>query len=354
VGSSERGAVKKVLSILTGWFVLGAVAFGQCAMCKEALVRSEEGRRLVAGLNNGILFLLVVPFLIVGFVTLKFFRAYRPGVLEAYLEMTKPRIVAFELITTAIGCYLAGGFVSVPALVGVSLTAGGAAVLNNYLERDEDAKMERTRRRALPAGKILPGRALAFGVGLILAGITVLSSVNLLTGFLGLLAAFLYVLVYTPLKRVTWWNTTIGAIPGALPPLCGWAAATGSLAPGAWALFAIMVAWQHPHFYALAWLYREDYRRAGFRMLSVIDETGKRTFRQIVIFSVVLIGVSLWPVVLGMTGAIYFAGALLMGVVMLVSAIRLWLRPTPSFARQVFFESLIYLPLLCGLLVFRR
>ncbi|MCG3146840.1 MAG: Protoheme IX farnesyltransferase [Verrucomicrobiae bacterium] len=354
MGAAQHGAVKKLFSILTGWFLFGAAAFAQCAMCKEALVRSEEGRRLVAGLNNGILFLLAVPFVIVGLVGLKFFRAYRPGILEAYLEMTKPRIVVFELITTAIGCYLAGGFVSVPALVGVALAAGGAAVLNNYLEREEDAKMERTRQRALPAGKILPSRALAFGVGLILAGVVVLSSVNLLTSFLGLLAAFLYVLVYTPLKRVTWWNTTIGAIPGALPPLCGWAAATGSLAPGAWALFAIMVAWQHPHFYALAWLYREDYRRAGFRMLSVIDETGQRTFRQIVIFSVVLIGVSLWPVMLGMTGWVYFIGALLMGVVMLVSAVRLWLNPSRVSARQVFFESLIYLPLLCGLLVFRR
>jgi protoheme IX farnesyltransferase len=335
--------VKKLLAILSGCFVTVA-GFAQCAMCKEALVRSEEGRRLVAGLNNGILFLLAVPFLIVGTVLVKFFRAYRPGVLEAYVELTKPRIVFFELITTAIGCYLAGGFVSVPAVV----------VLNNYLERDEDAKMERTRQRALPAGKIAPSRALAFGIVLILTGVTVLSSVNLLTGFLGLLAAFLYVLVYTPLKRVTWWNTTIGAIPGALPPLCGWAAATGSLAPGAWALFAIMIAWQHPHFYALAWLYREDYRRAGFRMLSVIDETGKRTFRQIVIFSAVLIAVSLWPVMLGMTGWIYFVGALAMGVVMLISAVRLWLHPNPVSARQVFFESLIYLPLLCGLLVFRR
>jgi protoheme IX farnesyltransferase len=354
VGSPQRGEVKKLFSITLAWLAAGAAAFAQCAMCKEALVRSEEGQRLIAGMNNGILFLLAVPFVIVSFVAIKFFRAYRPGVLEAYVELTKPRIVAFELITTAIGCYLAGGFVSVPALLGIALTAGGAAVLNNYLERDEDALMERTRQRALPAGKILPSRALAFGVGLILVGVTVLSSVNLLTGFLGLLAAFLYVLVYTPLKRVTWWNTTIGAIPGALPPLCGWAAATGSLAPGAWALFAIMVAWQHPHFYALAWLYRDDYRRAGFRMLPVIDETGKRTFRQIVIFSVVLIGVSLWPVMLGMTGWIYFAGAAMMGLVMLVSAVRLWLRPAPGLARQVFFESLIYLPLLCGLLVFRR
>lgn len=344
--------MKKLLAILSGCFVTVA-GFAQCAMCKEALVRSEEGRRLIAGMNNGILFLVAIPFLIVGTVLVKFFRAYRPGVLEAYLEMTKPRIVALELITTAIGCYLAGGFVSVPALFGIALTAGGAAVLNNYLERDEDAKMERTRQRALPAGKIAPAQALTFGVVMILTGVTVLSSVNLLTAFLGLLAAFLYVLVYTPLKRVTWWNTTIGAIPGALPPLCGWAAATGTLAPGAWALFAIMVAWQHPHFYALAWLWREDYRRAGFRMLSVVDESGQRTFRQIVIFSVVLVAASLWPVVLGMTGWIYFAGALLMGAVMLASAVRLWRQPNPVLARRVFLESLIYLPLLCGLLVVR-
>lgn len=347
--------MKKLLAILTGISVSGAAAFAQCAMCKEALVRSEEGRQLVHGLNRGILFLLAMPFLIVGFIAWRFFKAYRPGVLEAYLEMTKPRIVALELVTTALGCYLAGGFVSVPALVGVALTAGGAAVLNNYLERDEDAKMERTRQRALPSGKVAPNRAPAFGIVLILTGVTLLvGAVNVLTSFLALLAAFLYVLVYTPLKRVTWWNTTIGAIPGALPPLCGWAAATGSLAPGAWALFAIMMAWQHPHFYALAWLFREDYRRAGFRMLSVIDDTGKRTFRQIVIFSVVLLAASLWPVMLGMTGWVYFSGALLLGVVLVVSAVRLWLRPTPVSARQVFLESLLFLPLLCGLLAIRR
>ena len=350
-----RAALKRTLAIVAGWLGLGAAALAQCAMCKEALLRSEEGRRLITGMNHGVLFLLAMPFLILGLVAWRFFRAYRPDVLEAYLELTKPRIVALELVTTGIGCYLAGGFVSVPALAGIALTAGGAAALNNYLERDEDAKMERTRQRALPAGKVAPGRALALGVVLVLAGITLLAgAVNVLTGFLALLAAFLYVLVYTPLKRVTWWNTTVGAIPGALPPMCGWAAATGHLAPGAWALFAIMVAWQHPHFYSLAWLWREDYRRAGFRMLSVIDETGTRTFRHIVVFSVALIAASLWPIALGMTGWVYFAGALVMGVVMLVSAVRLWRRPSPGKARQVFFESLVYLPLLCALLLFGR
>lgn len=353
------GALKKLCVIAVACLWAGATGFAQCAMCKQALLHSEEGQRLIAGMNAGILFLLAMPFAIVGLVALRIYQARQPGRLAAWLELTKPRIVAMVLVTTGVGYYLGGpGRLDWPGLfavlAGIALTAGGSAVLNNYLERDEDAKMERTRQRALPRGVIAPPRALAFGVVLVLAGVTWLAgSVNLLTSFLALLAAFLYVLVYTPLKRVTWLNTTIGAIPGAIPPLCGWAAASGQLAPGAWALFFIMAAWQHPHFHALAWLWREDYRRAGFRMLPVVDATGRRTGRQVVLFSALLLGVSLWPVALGLAGKVYLAGATMLGVLMLAGAVRLWWSASAQCARRVFFASLIYLPLLCALLVLR-
>src|SRR5215470_2813459 len=202
-----------------------------------------------------------------------------------YFELTKPRILVMVLVTTALGFLLGsadhGSFaLLLLTLLGVGAATGGAAVLNNYLERDFDAKMARTRGRALPAGLIEPSRALSFGVGLVLTGVLLLTvTVNLLNGFLVLLAAFLYVLVYTPLKRVTWLSTTFGAIPGAIPPMAGWAAATGRLDPGAWALFAILFAWQHPHFFAIAWMFREDYRSAGFKILPAIEPTGLRTVR---------------------------------------------------------------------------
>src|SRR5580765_7635908 len=221
--------------------------------------------------------------------------------ISLYLELTKPRILLMVVVTSAFGFLLGGGtrgsvVLLLFTLLGVGCATGGAAVLNNYLERDFDAKMVRTRNRALPAGLIEPVRALTFGVGLALGGVLLLTvAVNLLAGFLVLLAAFLYVLVYTPLKRSSWWNTTFGAMPGAIPPMAGWAAATGHVGPGAWALFAILFAWQHPHFFAIAWMFRDDYREAGFKMLPVIDPSGQRTVRLSVGFSLVLIAVSVVP-----------------------------------------------------------
>jgi protoheme IX farnesyltransferase len=191
--------------------------------------------------------------------------------IRLYLELTKPRILVMVLVTTTLGFLLGsagdGSFAQLLlTLLGVGAATGGAAVLNNYLERNFDAKMVRTRARALPAGLIEPARALSFGVGLIVSGVLLLAvTVNLMAGFLVLLAAFLYVMVYTPLKRITWWNTTFGAIPGTIPPMAGWAAATGRVGPGAWVLFAILFAWQHPHFFAMAWMFRDDYRAAGFK-----------------------------------------------------------------------------------------
>jgi protoheme IX farnesyltransferase len=269
-----------------------------------------------------------------------------------YLELTKPRILVMVLVTTTLGFLLGSGSRGPLALLsltllGVGSATGGAAVLNNYLEKDFDAKMSRTRKRALPSGLVEPVRALNFGVGLVLIGVLLLAlGVNLLTAFLVLLAAFLYVLVYTPLKRLTWWNTTFGAIPGAIPPMAGWAAATGHIGSGAWVLFAILFAWQHPHFFAIAWMFRDDYRAAGFKMLPVIEPSGLRTVRLAVGFSLVLIGVSLIPALIGMAGWFYFSGTLLIGLLMLMVALSFARDRSVGNARRLLKASVLYLPLL--------
>ena len=220
-------------------------------------------------------------------------------------------------------------------------------MLNNYIERASDRKMNRTRGRALAAGLIEPSRALVGGIAMVLFGTFLLvGTVNLLTGFLVLLAAFLYVLVYTPLKKITWLNTTIGAIPGAIPPLAGWAAGTGRVGPEAWVLFAILFAWQHPHFFAIAWIFRDDYRAAGFKMLPVVEPSGERTFFQAVAFSMVLIVVSLMPSVMGVTGWFYAGGALLIGLVMLEAADCFARRQGVADARRLLKISVLYLPML--------
>ncbi|HVM62546.1 MAG TPA: heme o synthase [Verrucomicrobiae bacterium] len=277
--------------------------------------------------------------------------------LHSYVELAKPRILSMVLVTTTIGFFLAAkGVHPLPTLlltlIGVGCATGGSAALNNYLERDVDGKMERTRHRALPAGVVQPSNALAFGISLVLAGLVVLIwAANLLTAFLVLLASFLYVLVYTPMKRLTWLNTTFGAIPGAIPPMCGWAAAHGRLDPGAWVLFLILFAWQHPHFYAIAWMFRDDYRNAGFKMLPVVDPSGASTFRQTILFAALLIGVSVLPTIIGMTGRVYCAGALAMGVALL--AVGALFTHSKSFlgARRLLKASVVYLPLLLLLIV---
>ena len=256
------------------------------------------------------------------------------------------------LVTTTLGFLLGSGMHGSVALLcltllGVGVATGGAAVLNNYLEKDFDAKMVRTRRRALPAGLIEPARALAFGIVLVLMGVLLLAlAVNLLTGFLVLLAGFLYVLVYTPMKRITWWNTTLGAIPGAIPPMAGWAAATGHVGAGAWALFAILFAWQHPHFFAIAWMFRDDYRAAGFKMLPVMEPSGLRTVRLSLSFSLVLVVVSLVPTLIGMAGWFYFSGTLLIGLLMVVVALKFVSERSVSNARGLLKASVLYLPLM--------
>jgi len=276
---------------------------------------------------------------------------------DAYLELIKPRIVTMVLVTTAIGYFLGGhGFRDIVSflltLIGTGLAAGGSAALNNYIERDIDVFMPRTRNRVLPSGKIEPAHVLVFGILLVLGGVSILAwLVNLLAAFLVLLTAFLYVLVYTPLKKQTWLNTPIGAIPGALPPMVGWAAAADELSAGAWVLFAILFVWQHPHFYAIAWMYKEDYRLAGFKMLSVVDPSGKRVFKQAIIFSMVLIPVSMSLTWLGITGSLYMFGAIVAGAGMLASTVMLWNIRTPAAARHVLMASVFYLPALLALIV---
>jgi protoheme IX farnesyltransferase len=237
-------------------------------------------------------------------------------------------------------------------LVGTAFSSAGAAVLNNYLERDCDLEMERTKLRPIPAGLITPNEALIFGLATALLGVALLAwRVNVLTAFLSLLTTFLYVLVYTPLKRISWWNTVVGAIPGALPPMGGWAAATGELGAGAWIVFAILFVWQHPHFYAIAWMHREDYARGGFKMLPVVYPDGRRTFRQIIGFSLALIPISLLPFYYGMAGGFYATGMVILGIGMLIPGIKLWRSRSVEDARKLLQASIIYLPLFFALIL---
>ena len=272
--------------------------------------------------------------------------------LSGYIELTKPRILTMVVVTAALGYLLGAKGIIVPAvlfflLAGVALVTAGAGVLNHYWERDVDALMHRTQNRPLPAGLISPGNALTFSICLVLTGVILLwSTVNLLTAFLGLLSAFLYIVVYTPLKRISWINTTIGAIPGALPPVGGWAAATGELNFAAWVLFGIMFLWQHPHFYAIAWIFRDDYARGGFKMLPVIEPKGTSTFVQIFITTCLLVPVSLMPAYLGITGHIYLYGALFSSLMLMFIAGNFIFSHSMSDARQLLKASVIYLPFL--------
>lgn len=277
--------------------------------------------------------------------------------LSGFIALSKPRILVMVVLMTAAGYFLAAKTVDpldtfLITLLGTALSSGGAAALNNYLERDCDQRMGRTKTRPIPAGVVSPAEALAFGILMSLAGVVLLAWwINLLTGFLSLLTCFLYVLVYTPLKRVTWWNTVIGAIPGALPPMGGWAAATNELGAGAWIVFAILFVWQHPHFYAIAWMYKEDYARGGFKMLPVVYPDGRRTFRQIIGFSLVLIPVSLLPFYFAMAGLVYAIGMCALGIAMLWVGLKLWRSHSVADARALLQASIIYLPLFFALIL---
>ncbi len=276
--------------------------------------------------------------------------------LPAYVELTKPRITALVVASAAAGFLLgAASFdfaLFAQAMAGVALVASGTSAMNQVLERDVDALMGRTRARPLPAGRIAtPPAAVVSGV-LAAAGIVWLwIAVNPITAGLALATFVSYDFVYTPLKRVHSLSTIVGAVPGALPILGGWTAATGQFGPGGWALFAILFVWQLPHFLALAWLLRDDYQAAGLRMLSVGDFEGRRTRHQALLYALTLIPVSLLPSVLGLTGVVYFAVALGLGGCFLWTALRFARSATPAHARGLFRASILYLPLLMAVLV---
>lgn len=276
----------------------------------------------------------------------------------AFYQLTKPGITRHILVTVAAGFYMAapvGGLdliLLLHMLIGTALASSGTLALNQYVERDIDATMRRTSGRPLPAGQISPGAALGFATGLAAAGIAYQALlVNWTAALITAATLVSYVFIYTPLKRYTSLNTLVGAVPGALPILAGWAATGRGLDLGGWLLFTIMFLWQIPHFLALAWLYREDYRDGGFVMLSALDPDGQRTSRQIVNYAAVLLPVSLLPSALGMTGVLYFVGAFLLGTAFLLVGLRTLTRHDDAWSRRLFFTSVIYLPLLLLLMV---
>jgi protoheme IX farnesyltransferase len=280
--------------------------------------------------------------------------------LAAYAELTKPRITFLIVLTSAAGFALASpGRVDYAALgsamVGIALLSSGIATLNQYIERDLDALMRRTADRPLPSGKLLPWEALLFGAGLtVLAEVYLALLVNPLSAVLGLTVIAGYLFAYTPLKTRTTLSTAVGAFPGAVPPLIGWAAARGSIGIEAWVLFAILFLWQFPHFLAIAWMYREDYGRAGILMLPVVEPDGRVTAQQIVVYTLLLLPVSLLPTVLGISGNVYLYGAIFLGLLFLYSSLRAALSKSRQEARRLLLASVIYLPLLFILMVINR
>ena len=277
--------------------------------------------------------------------------------------LVKARLTTLVLLTTYVGFYMGGRSpmdfaLMFHALAGTALVAAGAAALNQLLECEYDTKMRRTQNRPLPSGRLQPATVMIFGGVCATAGLLYLAlAVNLLTSVIGAVTLVSYLFIYTPLKRVTWLNTAVGAVPGALPPLMGWTAARGELTGEGWALFAILALWQMPHFMAIAWIYRDEYAKAGFKMLPVVDPDGCRTGQQAVSHALALLFVSLCPFVLKMAGGFYLAGALILGTGYLWCAFQ-FLRQlrfaraelTLVRARQLFLASIIYLPLLLAVM----
>lgn len=274
-----------------------------------------------------------------------------------YLELSKSRIVLMVLMTTAAG-YVIGArpfnaITLLHVLIGTALVAAGTNALNQYAERDLDAMMKRTRRRPLPAGRISPNAALIFSIIIAVTGTLYLGLlVNWVAAFLGAFTLTTYIFVYTPLKRVSTICTVVGAIPGAIPPLMGWTAATGAFGVGGWIAFGILFFWQLPHFMAISWLYREDYGRAGFAMLSVIDDDGKAVARQAIFYSLALLTISVAPYFFGMAGLLYLFAATLAGVWIFVSSLMFLAERGPAPARSLFMSSNIYLLAMMLLFVF--
>jgi heme o synthase len=277
-----------------------------------------------------------------------------------FADLVKARLTTLVLLTTAVGFYVGErGAINFAlmfnALAATALVAAGASALNQLLEREYDAKMRRTQNRPLPSRRLQPTTVMIFGGMCSVAGLIYLSlAVNLLTSVLGAVALVSYLFIYTPLKRVTWLNTAIGAIPGALPPLMGWTAARNELSGEGWALFAILFFWQLPHFFAIAWLYRDEYAKAGFKMLPGVDPDGHRTAEQSISNTLALLAVSLCPFVFKMAGIIYLAGAIVLGAGFLFCAIQFSRQLTLTRARILFLASILYLPLLLAAMVWDK
>jgi heme o synthase len=283
--------------------------------------------------------------------------ARRSSVVSDYISLTKPRLNLLVVLTSAAGYYL--GSVAAPdlmrmaqAVAGTALVAGGSAVLNQVYERDTDARMRRTRMRPLPDQRLAAPEATIYGLVLSFAGLAILAfSTNWVAATLALATLAIYLLVYTPMKRTSTLSTLVGAVPGALPAVIGWSAARGDISVGGWTLFAIVFLWQIPHFMAIAWMYRDDYRSAGFPMLPVVEPDGLRTGQQALLYSAALLPVSIGPSVVGLAGWAYFWMALALGVVLLGLSAQFARSRTDRSARTLFFASIIYLPLIWAVMV---
>ena len=277
-----------------------------------------------------------------------------------FIELTKPRVVLMVLVTASVGFYLGSGLVLdyfrlAEMLLGTALAAGGTLTLNQYLERDSDGLMERTRRRPLPDGRVQPTEALVFGVALIILGLLVLLwRVNDWSALVTLSIVGSYLFIYTPLKQRSSLCALIGAVPGALPPLIGWTAVQGEIRLEAWVLFAVLFLWQTPHTLAIARLYRDDFARAGIRFLPVVERDGKSMGRQVVGHTLALLAVSLLPTLLHFAGEVYFVAAFLLGAGFLAFGVVLAFSPSEGAARRLVFASLVYLPLLLGVMALDR
>jgi len=273
-----------------------------------------------------------------------------------FSDLVKARLTTLVLLTTAVGFYIGwqgamNFLLFFNTLAGTALVAAGAAALNQLLERDYDARMRRTQDRPLPSGRLQPATVAIFGGVSSVAGLVYLAvTVNLLTSVLGAVTLISYLFIYTPLKRVTWLNTAIGAIPGALPPLMGWTAARNDLSGEGWALFAILAFWQIPHFFAIAWMYRDEYAKAGFVMLPNVEDGGHRTAQQTVSHALALLIVSLCPFLFKMAGLVYLGGAVVLGAAFLLCAVQFSRQLNLTRARQLFLASIVYLPLLLAIL----
>src|SRR5213080_2092861 len=283
-----------------------------------------------------------------------------PNFVSDLAELVKARLTLLVLVTTAVGFYLGAEppidyWALFHTVFGTAAAAAGAAALNQWWERRADALMHRTRTRPIPAGRMAPFQALVLGATLSVFGVVYLAIVcNALSAVLTAITIAIYIFAYTPLKRTSTANTAVGAIPGAIPPMIGWAAARGSIGAGAWSLFAIIFLWQLPHFFAIAWMYREDYSRAGFRMISSDDRSGERSASQSVFFCILLLVIAGLPAFLGIVTLLYLAIELALGGLFIAVAMRFLKKRTAGAARLLFITSIVYLPLLLGALVLTK